>query len=96
VVQPPAWLTDGTPPDLASGTDYLVTELSSIISNTNLQSLVDLAQLLIKPDLITPLDGHTLTLGSLIAACAEQESKQTLADFRHMILLIRLAFHLDR
>jgi len=96
VHQPPVWLTDGSPPDLASGTDYLITELSHIISNANLQSLVDLTQLLIKPDSITPLDGHTLTLGSLIAVCAEQESKQMLADFRHMILLIRLAFHLER
>jgi hypothetical protein len=92
----PAWLTNGTPPDLVDGMDSLVMELTRIISNTGLQHLVDLVQLLIKPVSPTLSDDHPLTLGSLIAACAEQESKQMLADFRHMILLIRLAFHLER
>jgi len=95
-VDTPAWLTNGTPPDLADGTDSLAMELTRIISNTGLQHLVDLVQLLIKPVSPTLSDDPPLTLGSLIAACAEQEAKQMLVDFRHMILLIRLAFHLER
>jgi hypothetical protein len=96
VDSPAAWLTDGSPPDLAEGSDTLIVELSRIISNNGLQSLADLAQLLIKPVPLTSSDDHPLTLSSLIAACAEEESRQMLADFRHMILLIRLAFHLER
>ena len=93
---PAIWLTDGSPPELADGTDALIMELSRIISNNGLQSLVDLAQLLIGPVSVMSSDDDPFTLSSLIAACAEQESRQMLADFRHMILLIRLAFHLER
>ena len=93
---PPRWLTDGSPPDLYTGTDTMVMELSRIISNASLQSLADLTQVLIHPESITPTKEPMLSLGSLISACAKQEARQTLADFRHMILLIRLAFHLER
>lgn len=71
-------------------------ELSHIVSNSGLQSLVDLTQLLIEPISSAPSVTSELNLGSLIAACIEQESKQKLLDFRHMILLIRLSFHMER
>jgi hypothetical protein len=93
---PPAWLTDGSPPRLFAGTDMMITNLSNIISNDGLQSLADLTQSLIHPDSVISTKDQTLTLGSLIAACASEEANQTYADFRHMILLIRLAFHLER
>jgi hypothetical protein len=93
---PPKWLTDGSPPDLHTGTDTMVVELSRIISNAGLQSLADLTQVLIHPESIRSTDEPLLSLGALITACAQEEARQTLADFRHMILLIRLAFHLQR
>jgi hypothetical protein len=93
---PPSWMTNGTPPALFEGTDDILMELSRILSNTGLQSLVDFTQLLIHPDSSASSDTPELKLGSLIAACVEQESKRKLADFRHMVLLIRLSFHMDR
>lgn len=94
---PPRWLTDGSPPDLFEGTDAALSELSRIISNDGLQSLADLTQVLINPASNSSVDpDNTLTLASLIATCIEEDLNQKLADFRHMILLIRLAFHLER
>lgn len=92
----PIWLTNGSPPALYDGTDILVIELCRIISNDGLQSLTDLTQLLINFDSLSPKDDSPITLGSLISACSMEDSKQMIADFHHMILLIRLAFHLER
>jgi hypothetical protein len=92
----PVWLTDGSPPALYNGTDTLVIELCRIVSNDGLQSLADLTQLLINPDSLLLKDNSAITLGSLISACSVEDSKQMVADFQYMILLIRLAFHLER
>ncbi|KIM85861.1 hypothetical protein PILCRDRAFT_5480 [Piloderma croceum F 1598] len=63
-------------------------------------SLVDLVLLFIQPGetACDRLEGdcHPLSLGGVIASCAEAQSRLALADFHHMISLIRLAFHFDR
>jgi hypothetical protein len=94
------WSTDGAPPTLTQGTHDFIIKLCGIISNTGLQSLVDLILLLIQPgetacDRLQD-DRHPLSLGGIIASCAEAQSRLALADFHHMISLIRLAFHFDR
>jgi len=93
---PPRWLTDGSPPELHTGTDSLLIELCRIISNDGLQSLTDLAQHLIHPETCKPTADYSLNLESIIAACSREDTMQTVTDFRHMMLLIRLAFHLQR
>jgi len=93
---PPQWLTDGSPPQLHTGTDSLLIELCRVVSNDGLQSLTDLVQNLIHPEECKPVTGYSLDLGSIIAACSQEEKAQTVTDFRHMMLLIRLAFHLER
>ncbi|KIM75111.1 hypothetical protein PILCRDRAFT_92229 [Piloderma croceum F 1598] len=87
---PPAWLTDGSPPELD-----LIIELCGIVSDSGLQGLSDLTQQLICPELYVPASECTLTLGCLISACAREDRMQTFTDFNHMILLVRLAFHLQ-
>jgi hypothetical protein len=93
---PPRWLTDGSPPELHTGTDGLLIELCRVISNDGLQSLTDLTQHLIHPETCKPTADYSLELGSIIAACSREDTMQMVTDFRHMMLLIRLAFHLQR
>lgn len=94
------WSTDGSPPALTQRTRDFVIKLCGVISNTSLQSLVDLVLLFIRPGETARdrLEGdcHPLSLGGVIASCAEAQSRLALADFHHMISLIRLAFHFDR
>jgi hypothetical protein len=93
---PPQWLTDGTPPELHTGMDSLLIELCRIISDDGLQSLTDLMQHLIRPETCKPTADYSLNLESIIAACSWEDTMQMVTDFRHMMLLIRLAFHLQR
>lgn len=93
---PPQWLIDGSPPELHAGTDSLLIELCRVVSNDGLQSLTDLVQNLIRPGACEPVADYSLDLGSIITACSQEEKKQMVVDFRHMMLLIRLAFHLER
>ncbi|KIM74023.1 hypothetical protein PILCRDRAFT_14754 [Piloderma croceum F 1598] len=93
---PPSWLTDGSPPELHTGTDSLLIELCRVISNDGLQSLTDMAQHLIRPETCKPTADYSLNVESIIAACSQEDVMQTVTDFRHMMLLIRLAFHLQR
>jgi hypothetical protein len=95
-VGPAVWLTDGSPPELYKGVESVILELSRIRSNDSLQSLVDLARALLSPSPLTESDADPLSLDSLVAACVCAESRRMLGDFRHFILLIRLAFHLER
>jgi hypothetical protein len=93
---PPPWLIDGSPPELHAGTDSLLIELCRVVSNDGLQSLTDLVQNLIRPGACEPVADYSLDLGSIITACSREEKAQAVMDFRHMMLLIRLAFHLER
>jgi len=93
---PPTWLTDGSPPELFEGTDELMIRLCHVVSNTGLQSLTDLTQQLIHPESRELGNEDNLSLTSLIRACSREDVMQTVTDFRHMILLVRMAFRLQK
>jgi hypothetical protein len=93
---PPTWLTDGSPPELFEGTDELIIRLCHVVSNMGLQSLTDLTQQLIHPESRELGNEYDLSLTSLIRACSREDKMQTVTDFRHMILLVRLAFRLQK
>lgn len=93
---PPRWLTDGSPPELFEGTDELIIRLCHVVSNMGLQSLMDLTQQLIHPESRELGNEDDLSLTSLIRACSREDKMQTVTDFRHMILLVRMAFRLQK
>jgi hypothetical protein len=55
-----------------------------------------LTQQLIHPKSCKLEKEDNLSLASLIRACSREERMQTVTDFRHMILLISTAFHIQK